>query len=362
MINEQRLVNTFLDLVRIDSESGNESLVRDYITRELKSLNITPSVDSYGNLVVEVPCKGASKTVLLSAHMDTVKPGNHITPVITGNIISSSGDTILGGDDKSGVAEILEVIRLIKEKKISAPNLLLVFTVEEEIGVKGARQTKGLKADYGFVLDTDGPIGTVVVAAPYHETFLAEVKGKAAHAGIEPEKGVNAIVAASKAIAALPLGRIDEETVANVGIIEGGKATNIVPDKVMVRGEARSRNERKVNEQISVMKSVFVSECQKVGAKVKFTAIRDYDGYDIEHDRTLLTICSQAARACHFQLRVEKSCGGSDANFFNAFGIPTAVISSGMEKVHTCLERIKISDMVKATEFTLALLNKIKEM
>ncbi|MDD5456839.1 MAG: M20/M25/M40 family metallo-hydrolase [Candidatus Margulisbacteria bacterium] len=360
MINLKRLTASFLELVRINSESGHEQEIRNNLQKKLKSLGLTTVVDKKGNLSGHL--KGSlknSKTVLLSAHMDTVKPGTGIIPVVKGDKIVSSGKTVLGGDDKSGIAEILEVLTVIKENKLVHPALHVLFTVEEEIGVKGSRHLGKLKADYGFVLDTDGPIGTVVISAPTHEKLTVKVIGKSAHAGIEPQKGVNAIVAAAKAIAELKVGKIDEETVANIGIIEGGKATNIVPDEVMVYMEARSLNKIKLKRQIEHMQNIFLKKCTAFGATVKFMQSKEYESYDVSSNKKIISVCRKAAAQNNIKLRLNKSCGGSDANFFNKHGVPSVVISSGMDKVHTVKECIRISDMAKAAEFLLAILQNI---
>ncbi len=355
-INNTRLVNRFLDLVKIDSESGNEDGVRAYILDQLAPFGFASQIDPKGNLIVRIDGTKQGPTLLLSAHMDTVKPGRGVVPVVNGDVITSDGTTILGGDDKSGIAEILEGIHIIKETALPHPPLILAFSVEEEIGVQGVRALSSLKADFGFVLDTDGAIGTVVTQAPSHEKFTATIKGKAAHAGIEPEKGINAIVAASKAIAALPLGRIDDETVSNVGIISGGVATNIIPAEVTVQGEARSHDEDKLTYLVEKIRAIFYREVRSVGADVIFTSTREYNRFDISQNTTLIDLCTRAAKRTDVPLLLKATGGGSDANYFNVFGIPTAVIASGMNKVHTLEETINISDMVKATEFLLAVI------
>ncbi len=361
MVNSKRLVNTFIDLVKIDSESGNEKKVRKYLQNVLCELGLDVALDKKGNIYAIYHGKVTGPSVLFSAHMDTVIPGKGIVPVIKGDRISSSGDTILGGDDKSGIAEILEMLFVIKEKEISSPSIVIIFTVEEEQGLKGAKELQQIQVDYGFVLDTSGDIGTVVIKAPTHYSFKAEVIGKSAHAGIEPEKGVNAIVAVSKVIANCKIGRIDDETVANIGIIEGGSATNIVPDRVLIKGEVRSLSKQKVKKHLEDIKSTFKKECQKYGAKVDFEAKKDYISFDLSGEKELLKICKKASQSIGVK-HVEKSTGGgSDANVFNKSGIPTVVISTGMSKVHTCDEEIKISDMVKATEYILAIVKKLKD-
>ena len=355
-VNRNRLLERFLNLVCVDSESGSEAEVRQFILDQLAPFDFSSELDKKGNLIVHINGTRKGPTLLLSAHMDTVKPGRGVKPIVTGDVITSDGTTILGGDDKSGIAEILEALFVLKETGSTYPPLVLAFSVEEEIGVQGVRELAGLKADFGFVLDTDGPIGTVVTQAPSHEKFTVHIKGKAAHAGIEPENGINAIVAASKAIAALPLGRIDDETVSNIGIITGGVATNIVPAEVIVQGEARSHTDEKLTYLIEKIKAIFHREVRAVGAEVSFTSSREYNHFNISSNKAIIDLCTRAAKRTDVPLLIKATGGGSDANYFNVFGIPTVVIASGMSKVHTLEETIKISDMVKATEFLLALI------
>ena len=360
MLKIKRLVDLFLELVRIDSESGQEQEIRKYLQIKLKKLGLTTKIDDSGNLYGYLKStEKHQKTILLSAHMDTVKPGKGIIPLIKGDKIISEGQTVLGGDDKSGIAEILEVLSVIRENKFKHPALLVLFTVEEEIGVQGSRNIRKFRADYGFVMDTDGPIGTVVIAAPTHEKLIVRVTGKAAHAGIEPQKGINAIIAASKAISNMKLGKIDEETTANIGIIEGGKATNIVPDEVTIYAEARSLNKNKLKKQLEHMKDTLKKHCTAFGAGVKFIQTREYESYDVSDNQQILKVCKKAALQCKIKLKLNKSCGGSDANFFNRHGVPCVVLSSGMDKVHTTREQIKISDMAKAAKFLLAIIENV---
>ena len=246
--------------------------------------------------------------------MDTVRPGKGVIPVIKKTHIVSKGSTILGADDKSGIAIILECLALLRERSTPFPNLHIIFSVEEEIGCKGSQAMKNIPADLGFVLDTGGPIGTVITSAPSHEKFIARIIGRAAHAGIEPEKGLHAIQIASHVIAKLKLGRIDDETVANIGLIHGGKATNIVPDEAVF--EERYGVEASENYLARFDESKTIErECAKRGGKVDIHFTREYNRFDISGQTQLLSICKQAADACHLTLKLQPTGGGSDANF-----------------------------------------------
>ncbi len=353
-IKRDRIINSFLDLVRIDSESGHESALRDYLIQQFVALGLGVRVDKKGNLIA-IKKGTIPSTILLSTHMDTVAPGCSIKPVVTKFVIRSDGTTILGSDDKSGIAEVLEVLAILQEQNMAYPTLKIVCTVEEEIGVKGARALHGITADYGFVLDVDGPIGRVVNAAPSHERFEISIIGKAAHAGIAPEKGIHAIQVASRAIATLDMGRLNADTTMNIGIIHGGRATNIVPDMVTIEGEVRSHREDELNKVIKTIHHVFEQEANRGHAKLVFRHCREYNSFYVPVDHKVVVACQQAAKSCKLPFLLESSNGGSDANFINTCGIPTVVLSTGMRNVHSVNESIRIVDMLNATRFLLTL-------
>ncbi len=356
MINQDRLVSTFLELVQIDSPSGQEEEIVQHLMAKLKSLDVPVVRDKTGNIIGCLA--GEGPPILLSAHVDTVGPGRGVKPVITNGIITSDGATILGGDDKSGVAVILEVLRVLAEQGLAHPPLELALTVSEEIGLIGAKglDLTSLRSKQGIVLDSGGPIGAIVVAAPSQYKLRAVVHGKAAHAGAEPEKGINAIVVAAEAIAAMPLGRIDEETTANVGRIQGGTATNIIPDRVEMEGEARSHDEGKLEAQVQAMTEALKQAAARHGATVEIDVERSYSTFKLSEEDAIVRRAVAAAKTLGLAPALVPSGGGSDANVFNAGGITTINISSGMDKVHTTEERLAVDDLVKSAEFLLAIL------
>lgn len=360
MINRDRLVSTFLELVRIDSPSGQEEEIARHLTAELRSLGLTVERDTTRNIIARLAEEG--QPILLNAHMDTVQPGRGVKPVIEDGIIKSDGSTILGADDKSGVAVILEVLRVLVEQDLAHPPLEVALTVSEEKGLKGAKglDLTRLRAQEGLVLDSGGEIGTIVVSAPSQDKIRAVVHGKAAHAGVEPEKGINAIVVAAEAIAAMPLGRIDEETTANIGRIQGGTATNIVPDQAEIEGEARSRDERKLEAQVQAMTEALKRAANRHGATVEIDVQRSYSTFKLSEEDGIVRRAVAAARTLGLTSALVPSGGGSDANIFNAAGITTINISAGMEKVHTKEEQVAVADMVKCAEFLLAILEGIE--
>jgi len=349
-VNTDRLVQTFLNLVRIDSPSRQEKQISDHLKHILEGYGCSVVQDDLGNLVAELPGQG-EETILLSAHMDTVGSDTGITPVIRDGVIYSDGSTILGADDKSGVAVILEALEVLKNHpELPHAPLEIAFSVSEEIGLVGSKALDKslLKADWGLIFDSGGPIGVIVYTAPYQDSVQAEVRGKKAHAGGEPEKGVNAIVIASEAIVHMPLGRIDVETTSNIGIIKGGNATNIVPDYVFVKGEARSRDEKKLQAQTRAMVKAFENAAQKHHGAVDIEVVRKYPGYKLDFTARPYVAAARALDALGMTVIAKASGGGTDGNIYNQAGIPCVALSTGMTAVHTQDEHIAIQDMVDA--------------
>ncbi|MBC7262716.1 MAG: M20/M25/M40 family metallo-hydrolase, partial [Chloroflexi bacterium] len=297
MIQEKRLLDTFLNLVRIDSPSGEEMAMAQELAKRLRQLGCTVELDELYNVVAKLP--GQGEPLLLAAHMDTVMPGRGIKPVVREGVVYSDGMTILGADDKAGVAIILEVLEVIAEDKLSHPPLEIVITAQEETGLIGAKHLdkSRLQAKAGISFDAGGAPGTIVVAAPTHDNLAAVVHGKAAHAGTRPEEGINAILVAAQALVNMPLGRIDEETTANVGIIKGGLARNIVPDRVELMGEARSRNPMKLQAQVNKMVEALQGAAQRYGTTVDIEVTRSYVGYSFSEEHAIVKRLMAACRA-----------------------------------------------------------------
>ncbi len=360
MLDQQRLLQTFLDLVRRDSPSGHEAEIGRHLRSCLQSLGYETEMDAAGNLIGRTPA-GTGDWLLLSAHMDTVGTDRGITPVIRDDVVYSDGTTILGADDKSGVAAILEVLTVLQEQGLPHPPLEVVITVGEELGLYGARQldTTRLRARHGIVLDAGGPIGHFVVSAPSQDSLRFTVHGVSAHAGSEPEKGINAIRVAAEAIAAMPLGRIDAETTANIGIIEGGTARNIVPDRVKVIGEARSRDNVKLEALTASIVKVFQEAADRHGARLEAEVNRTYNTYRLAEDAPIVQAVAGAARRLGHDVKLRASGGGTDGNIYTAAGIPCVVISTGMAEVHTTNEHIAIADLAASAELLLAVVQQL---
>lgn len=344
-------------MVRIDSPSRHERALADYLTRILRDLGFEVAEDgagralhgSAGNLVASWP--GGDPGIVFCAHMDTVEPGRGVRPQVQDGIVRSGGDTVLGGDDKAGIAILIEAVRLLRERGLAPRGLHLVFTVAEEVGLLGAKHLdfSRLRARMGFILDSDGPPGRIVIRAPSQDSITATIIGRAAHAGIEPEKGINAIYAAALGISQMRLGRIDEETTANIGEIAGGKATNIVPDRVVLRGEVRSLDDARRKQVTAAICRQIEDGARRAGARAEITVELLYPSFRLGPEDPVVRAAVRAATTAGLPVQLDQSGGGSDANIFNHNGIPTANLAIGMQKVHTTEEFIAEEDMVVAT-------------
>jgi len=365
-IREERLRDLFLDLVRIDSLSRREGAIAQRLAAELLKLGASVEFDDagaavngeVGNLIAHLHGTTSAEPLLLCAHMDTVEPGAGVQPVVEGDVIRSDGRTVLGGDDKSGVAIVLECLRVCQEEGLPHPPVEVVFTICEELGLLGARHLDlaRVRARRGLVFDSDAA-GFVFTRAPGSTLVEVVVHGRAAHAGMAPERGVSAIRVAAEAIAAMRLGRIDEETTANFGTIAGGRAINIIADEVRLRGEARSHDLAKLQAQLDHMRQCFdAAVARHPGASIEMRLEEMYQPMSVSDDapimRLLLTAAAQAGRT----VASAGMGGGCDANILNQRGLEVVNLGTGMRDIHTTNEWLKVSDMVAAAEVTLALI------
>lgn len=358
MINRERLVKQFTDIVQIDSLTFKERKMADFLTKELKDIGLEVYEDrawekydsEAGNIIGKLKGNKEGATQMFLAHMDRVEPGTGIKPMINGDMIKSKGDTILGADDCAGIVSILEALRVLKENNDTYSNIEVVFTIAEEGGLYGAKalEINKLESRIGFVFDSIGDVGTVITRAPAQDEFNVTIKGKASHAGVAPEEGINAIYAASLAIAQIEVGRIDWETTNNIGIINGGKATNVVPDYVKIQGETRSLNEKKVNEETQKIASIFAKTVVSVGAEVDFHFERAYSAFEIKEEEEVLKIAVKALKKIGVKPSLIAMGGGSDANILNQIGIRCLNFGIGAKKVHTTEEEISINNLEKA--------------
>jgi tripeptide aminopeptidase len=374
-INQERLASLFTTLCEIDSPSKQEGRVAAYIKSVFAEMGAVVSEDDSatqtgsdcGNLFVQFPDGGLDKEpVFFNCHMDTVLPAVGVKVKREGDVFTSAGDTVLGSDDKAGIAALIEVMRTLQEKNIPYGPVEYIFTTCEEVGLMGAKvlNPSSIKANIGYALDSSG-INRVVVGAPAANRITAEIKGVAAHAGLSPEKGISAIHLAARAIARLKLGRLDPESTANIGLIEGGTATNIIPESVVVHGEVRSHTLSKLKEHMQNIQEVFQDEVDNwrdpesiVDGKpsLDFKVIEDYPVMKLDKNSTVIKRVAEAATTLDAELDYVVAGGGSDANIFNSFGIQCAILSTGMDKVHSTRETIKLSDMALTAELVMAIL------
>ncbi|MCR8642383.1 M20/M25/M40 family metallo-hydrolase [Paenibacillus sp. N1-5-1-14] len=362
MINQDRLVQEFVELVQVDSESQNESTISKVLTEKFTALGLTVVEDDTaaqtghgsGNLVCTLPANTEGvPAIFFTSHMDTVAPGQGIKPQIgEDGVIRSDGTTILGADDKAGIVAMFEAIRVLKENNIPHGQLQFVITVGEELGLIGARamDAKSIDAEYGFALDSNGDIGGIATAAPSRAEIDINFYGKTAHAGVSPEKGISAIQVAAKAVARMPLGRLDSETTANIGSFSGKGPLNVVCDFVSIKAEARSIVQHKLTAQVEAMRTACETAAEENGARCEFNSFIAYPAFMHEDSAPVVELTSRALRNVGCEPSTFHSGGGSDANIFNGMGIPTINLSVGYLDIHTTEERIAISDLVKVTE------------
>ena len=373
MVNRERLAETFKFLVQIDSVSKEEGVIANEIKKILESMGAQTFVDNAGekiggnsgNLIAKFKGNTQVPPLLLNAHMDTVEPGRGVTAVLENGTFTSDGTTILGADDKSAIAILIETLSILMENDFEHGPLELVFTVCEEIGLQGAKHLdlSFVTATYGFALDATDTEG-IVTRAPSANHIEFTIHGKDAHAGAAPEKGINAISLASKAIAELELGRIDQETTCNIGIIEGGIATNIVPNLVKVKGEARSHDEEKLNKITNKIVFSFNEvienykntnpdgELPRVDVNIK----KDFSRTHIPDDHPVVRLATRAAENLGRKMKTKTTGGGADANIFFEKGIFTGVLGTGMRDMHTVRESVKLDDMVRTSELLLEII------
>ena len=381
MINQERIKNLLLELVRIDSHSRKERDVAERIREYCKEMGAEVEIDAAGERVggnsgnVIARFKGTipgAEPIMMSAHMDTVVPGEGVKPIVNGDIIRTDGTTVLGGDDKSGCAVILETIRCLREQNIPHTDIEAIFSICEEVGLLGAKNldvTK-LRSKYGIVFDSDDP-GFLFTKGPSANHLEFKIYGLESHAGVAPEQGISAIRIAAEAIAAMKLGRIDEETTANIGVIEGGKATNIITNFVRLEGEARSLNEAKLDAQCAHMVKCFEDAAAKyevtvegrtTKARVESIVEREYSAMDVPDSSKVVQLVISAAARMGLKVQTMASGGGCDANVFNRKGIECANLGTGMRAIHTVNEWLDVKDMYASAEMTLEIMKLNGEM
>ena len=356
MVNRQRLVDCFIDLVRIDSPSFHEHQIAARLEDDLTRLGLTVTndqtgPDGVGNIIAKLDGE-VGQAVALSAHLDTVEPGRGVDPQIAHGVIRSDGSTVLGADCKAGIAAILESLRLVVEQGRPHGAIEVLLTFGEERGHAGAETVDlaGLEAGWAVVLDGLAPPGTIVLRAPAHSSIIGTFTGKAAHAGVQPEAGRSAIVAAAEAIRRMTLGRLDEETTANVGLIKGGSARNAVPSLARFEGEARSLDTAKLERLLESLQAAIEGAAADSQVGVDLLVQRHYDAYELRTDDLPVVVASRAAKRAGLEPTFVSTGGGSDANTLISRGLPSVVIGIGVQSAHEVDECIAIDDLMAVTE------------
>ena len=358
MIRRDRLVETFCEIARIDSPSGEEEAMAQYLMARLEGYGFNVERDDYGNVVAN---DGREDPIILSAHMDTVEPGRGIQPLVDGDRIYTDGTTILGGDCKAGVAAIIEALESILEDNVEYNAVEVAFTREEEIGLVGARNLDFslLSGKEAIVFDGEGPPSQITSSSPEYIGLDIEITGRAAHAGVEPEKGLSAIRIAAELITRLPQGRIDDETTFNVGTIEGGTVRNAVPESTTVHGEFRSRNIESLDS-IRIQVDEAVNEVREMfpEAEIDCHLHTEFVAYNLEEDDPALHRVKGALESLGLTPTLQPSGGGTDGNVFRLNEISAVVVGMADHGMHTVREYVTIPDLVDAAHLCETLLRK----
>lgn len=366
MINRERLLEEFLELVRIPSPSGREKAMADLLVAKLAQMGLQVTVDDAGdkvggqtgNVIGRLKGTVEAPTILFSAHMDTVTPCDAINPIVKNDTVYSDGTSVLGADDKGGITAILEALRVLKENSIPHGDVEVIFSIWEEGGLKGAfnLDTSALRAKHGYVLDSGGDVGQIITSGPAQDKIDAVIRGRSAHAGVAPEEGVSAIMIAARAIDRMNLLRIDPETTANVGYIMGGGATNIVTPEVTIRAEARSLDQEKLDRQSRHMVQCLEEAASHFGGSAEVTVTRAYPPFRLDDQHPTVAMVKRALERMGVTPTTTSTGGGSDTNVLNSKGIPSVNLGVGMRKVHTLEEHIHVKDLETSARMVLEII------
>lgn len=366
-MNRQRLVATFTELVEMASVSGKEGDFVQLLKNKLTTLGLTVYEDDSmkttglgaNNIIAKYTGNLEKEPVFFSCHVDTVEPGDGIEVIEKNDILYSKGETILGADNKAGIAILLEMVETIIENNIETGPFEFVFSPGEEIGLIGAAalDMSLINSTFGYVLDNSGPVGHGIIASPFLYMFDIDVTGKAAHAGLEPEKGISAFTILQSALDGIPFGRLDEHTTSNIGKISGGAGINVVMEQLKLQGEVRSISDEKARDFLADLKQAFIKATSRYGGDFTLSIDQKATGFHLANDSTPVQIAKVATTTIGRSFVSEISGGGSDANIFNASGKPTLNLSIGYEEIHTVNEYMPIDEMVKSVELALAILD-----
>ncbi len=357
-----------IDLCRVPSPSRHERLIADHLRAEFEAIGLTVTEDDAGtstggdagNLVALLP-GGLPERIVLAAHMDTVPlaPGVPLAPEVEGSVVRAGGHQVLGADDKAGVSVVLCLLeRAAAAPFAQRPTLIAVITVCEELGLLGAKHldVAALRADYAYSFDGEVPVGELITSAVFKEDVTITVTGRAAHAALEPERGIHAIKAAAAVVEAIPLGRVADDQVLNIGAITGGGATNVIPASVTMRGELRAFSADRLEELAGNVSALATAAAARHGATVAIERRHLYDGYAMASDAPPILRLAAVAERHGVLLKTVSSIGGSDTSILNQKGLPTVNVGIGMHDIHSVNEWIDASDLVRVVEWVAAAL------
>jgi tripeptide aminopeptidase len=363
----QDVLDLFLELAALPTPPGDERAAADVVLRYLRDLGLQPDEDgcgpaigsNMGNVYARLEPTAPGTPVFFCAHLDTVPPSGPLEPVVEAGVVRNVGGTILGADDKSAAAAMLEGVRRVLAENRPHAGIELLFTPKEEVGLVGAYafDASRLHADVGYVYDQAGPIGEIILGAPWSQAMQVTFHGRAAHSGMFPEEGRSAIAAAARAIADLRLGRVDEITTANVGTISGGTAGNIVPEWCTFVAEARCQDEDKLQDFVQEMLDAFGFAATAADVEVQTELRKSYTGYRFKQSDDVVQLAATALQRCGHEVSYALSGGGADANAFNEHGKRCLNIANGMTDIHTPNEHISVADLEAMVEVTLAIVD-----
>ena len=359
------VLDLFVELAALPTPPGEERAAADVVLRYLADLGLSADEDdcgprigsTMGNVYARVEPTAPGTPLFFCAHLDTVPPSGPLEPVVEDGVVRNAGGTILGADNKSAAASMLEGVRRVLAENRPHAGIELLFTPKEEVGLIGAYafdQTR-LRADVGYVYDQAAPIGEIILGAPWSQSMQVRFHGRAAHSGMFPEEGRSAIQAAARAIADLRLGRVDEGTTANVGVIEGGTGGNIVPEWCTFLAEARCQDEDKLHDFVQEMLDAFSFAATSTDCEVETELRKSYVGYRFKQGEDVVRLAAQALTACGHEVSYALSGGGADANVFNEHGKQCVNLANGMTDIHTPTEHIAVADLDAMVDVTLAL-------
>lgn len=371
MNNKPRLLATFLSLIKIDGISRLERQVADYLIGYFRKLGISVTEDNAagkidgnaGNLYLKLPGNVSGKSLLFIAHLDTISSTADLKTVVTKDRVCSDGQTILGADNRAGVCLLCELVRYLKENSIEHGPLEIVFSVAEEIGLYGAKNFDYAKIESktAFVLDACDRTGVIVTRAPGRDNIAVNIQGKSAHAGVDPEKGINAIAIAARAINNIKQGRVDNETTLNIGKIRGGQATNIVPEHVVLEGEIRSFRKNKLNRQREKISQKFQQAASEFGGRVDFRHEISFESYNLRKNAQPVILAVKAAETVGLNFKITQSGGGSDANVLNKQRIASVGLGVGAGNAHSTEEYLSLPDFYQAFDWLLEIVKFAKK-